>query len=172
MRTRAGSFVAALFLLVVLAAPAAAADSTWVVIGGPQDRQPDPGFTLEIGSRAWTIDALNGGGGTNLDLGAPTIVRVRRLSDCAPVVRFVAQPGRMYFIRFAADGTARVEDWTARGMDSGPGLGDGGPATCPRLPDTSTNASAPAGSGMLVLAVVLGLSLAVTSFGLARRSPR
>jgi len=102
------------------------------------DWAPTPGYSLKIGHDAWTVNAMNGGGVTALPLTQPSIVRVRRLSDCTPVVRFVAQPGGHYFIRFDANGAGRVEDLTAQGMDSGPALGDPGAPACPRLPDTST----------------------------------
>lgn len=170
MKTRTVSLVTAVPLLLVLAGPVAAADPTWVGIGGPEDWQPKPGFTLEIGSKAWTITAQSAGGVTSLELSAPTIVRVRRLSDCVPVVRFVAQPGRLYFIRFAANGTARVEDWTAQGMDAGPGMGAGGPLVCPRLPDTSTATGARPGTSMVALAVAIGLGVVTTLIGLSGRS--
>jgi hypothetical protein len=114
------------------------ADLTWVGIGGPADWAPRPGSVLEVGDDAWQINARNGGGVTALPLAGRTIVRVRRLPDCTPVVRFVATPGGSYFIRFGADGSARVEDWTGQGMDSGPALGDPVASTCPALPDTST----------------------------------
>jgi hypothetical protein len=127
----------------VLAVPASAADLTWIGISGPPDWQPDPGYSLEIEATAWTVDANNGGGLVTVDLQVPTIIRVRRLSDCLPVVRFTAQPGRQYSIRFAADGTARVEDRTGRGMDTPGPPGDPGPLVCPRLPDTATTTPAP-----------------------------
>lgn len=146
---------AALLLVVSLAGPARATGPTWVGIGGPIDWAPVPGYTLEIGLDAWTINALNGGGVTTVALSEPTIVRVRRLSDCVPVVRFVALPGRDYYIRFAADGTPRVEDWTAEGMDAGPALGDPGAAVCPALPDSAT-AGPPGGATDVPSLVVPG----------------
>ncbi|MHB8959195.1 MAG: hypothetical protein ACYDAN_06180 [Candidatus Limnocylindrales bacterium] len=141
--------------------PAKAVGLTWIGIGGPQDWAPRPGYTLEIGNEAWRVDATHGGGVTTLSLTTPTVVRVRRLADCAPVVRFVATPGRDYYIRFASDGSARVEDWTSEGMDAGPALGDPSAPVCPSLPDTSTAEPAPApSSGLPVLAVAAGVAAA------------
>ena len=124
--------------LATSAQPAAGADPTWVAMTGPADWAPTPGYTLEIGRDAWVINAIHGGGVTAVPLSRHTVVRVRRLSDCTPVVRFVAEPGRDYTIRFASTGSARVEDWTGRGMDSGPALGDPVNPVCPGLPDTAT----------------------------------
>lgn len=132
---------------------------TWIGIGGPRDWAPRPGYTLEVGDDAWRIDRDNGGGVTALPLTARTVVRVRRLADCVPVVRFVAVPGRDYYVRFAADGSARVEDWTDEGMDSGPALGDPSAPVCPALPDTST-APQPFPAQPLVV-VLFGASAAV-----------
>ena len=130
--------IATVLALATSAQPAAAAAPTWVAITGPADWAPTPGYTLEIGRDAWVINATSGGGVTAVPLSRPTVVRVRRLSDCTPVVRFVAQPGRDYTIRFASNGSARVEDWTGQGMDSGPALGDPVNPVCPALPDTAT----------------------------------
>ena len=140
------SLASAALLLVALAVPAVPADAaelTWIGIGGPQDWATRPGYTLEVGRDAWQIDAIHGGGVTALPLTSATVVRVRRVSDCTPVVRFVAVPGRDYFIRFAASGAARVEDWTGQGMDAGPALGDPTAPVCPALPDTSAGGATP-----------------------------
>jgi hypothetical protein len=165
LRRRAGSLIAGLTLLLIVGGPVAAESLTWVGIGGAT------GYTLEIGVKAWTIDQA-GGGVTNLHLTSPTVVRVRRLSDCVPIVRFVAMPGREYYIRLGPNGTARVEDWTAQGLDAGPGMGDGGQPDCPRLPETSAViAPAPPATTfpfwalMLVTSGLLGLA-----FGWRRRS--
>ena len=154
--------VAAVLALAATAAPTRAISPTWIGIGGPENWAPRPGYTLEVGDDAWRIDAINGGGVTTVPLRSPTVVRVRGLSDCVPVVRFVAAPGRAYFIRFAADGSAHVEDWTNEGMDSGPALGDPTSRVCPALPDTSTAAPTPRTSnGPPVVAVVAGILAAV-----------
>jgi hypothetical protein len=160
-----------LMALAVPAVPAGAVGLTWIGIGGPQDWAPSPGYTLEIGHDAWRVDAINGGGVVSLPLTSTTIVRVRRLADCAPVVRFVAVPGRNYYIRFAASGSARVEDLTGQGMDAGPALGDPSALVCPALPDTSTaDPTPPTPSGVPVLAAaVCVLAAAVVLRRPARR---
>ncbi len=159
------SIAPAALLLVALAQPAQparAGELTWIGIGGPQDWAPRPGYTLEVGRDAWRIDAINGGGVLSLPLASRAIVRVRRLSDCVPVVRFTAVPGRSYFIRFAASGTARVEDLTGQGMDSGPALGDPSPRVCPALPDTSTADRTPASRGLLpILAAAAAIATVI-----------
>src|SRR4051794_1406316 len=91
---------AAVLALAATAAPTRAISPTWIGIGGPADWAPRPGYELEAGDDAWRIDAANGGGVTTVRLATPTVVRARRLSDCVPVVGFVAVPGHAYFIRF------------------------------------------------------------------------
>jgi len=166
------SMAIVLIALAVPAAPAGAVDVTWIGIGGPEDWAPRPGFTLEVGHDAWRIDAINGGGVTTVPLTSATVVRVRRLSDCAPVVRFVARPGRDYYIRFAAGGTARVEDWTGEGMDAGPALGDPSAPVCPALPDTSTAPTASRTSGATLPVVLIIGILAAIALVAARLRPR
>jgi hypothetical protein len=168
--------IAAVLTLATTAQPAAGAAPTWIAITGPADWAPAPGYTLEIGRDAWVINATNGGGVTAVPLSQPTVVRVRRLSDCTPVVRFVAQPSRDYTIRFASDGSARVEDWTGRGMDSGPALGDPVNPVCPALPDTSTaSPEAPPGASPdfapLGIAAAAGLLAALLTLR-RRQAPR
>lgn len=135
--------IAAVLALAFSAQPAEGAAPTWVAITGPADWAPTPGYELEIGGDAWLVNAIHGGGVTTVSLSRPTVVRVRRLADCAPVVRFVASPGRAYTIRFAASGSARVEDWTGQGMDAGPALGDPSRPRCPALPDTASETPQP-----------------------------
>lgn len=114
----------------------------WVAVWGPKDWAPDPGFSLEIGGLAYAVNANNGGGVTSIDAREPTIVRLRRLPDCVPVVRFAGRPGGRYVIRVSAGGTPRVEDWTGLGLDTGPALTPG-PRACYPLPDTATNGRSP-----------------------------
>lgn len=109
----------------------------WVAVRGPEDWAPDPGFSLEVGGTAYAINANNGGGVTSIDAREPTIVRLRRLPDCEPVVRFAGRPGGRYVIRVPDTGTPRVEDWTGYGLDTGPALSPG-PRVCDPLPDTAT----------------------------------
>ena len=138
--TRTWSRVAAgvLFLTMLVVTPVTAAPLTWIGVGGPPDWAPVPGYSLEIGTRhAYTVDRVTGGGVVSLPLRAPAIVRLRRLSDCRPIVRFVAQPGGHYFIRFDAAGRPRVENWNGAGMDSGPALGPVADPDCAPLPDSA-----------------------------------
>jgi hypothetical protein len=134
----------ALFLTLLAVTPVSAAPLTWIGVGGPPDWAPVPGYSLEIGAtHVYTVDQVNGGGVVSLQLRAPAIVRVRRLSDCTPVVRFVAQPGDHFYIRFDRAGRPRVENWNGAGMDSGPALGPAADPNCAPLPDT---AAGPPGS--------------------------
>lgn len=148
MATGTRSVALALFLIALLAGPVAAADPTWVGIGSPPYS-----VTLEVGTQSQTIKAHEGNAVTTAELDAPTVVRVRRLSDCQPIVRFVAQPEGRYFIRFASDGTVRVEDLTGKSIDSGPGFNLLARLTCPALPDSSTApaSSEPRGLELLLL---------------------
>jgi hypothetical protein len=164
---------AALIAAAALAPAVEAVDPTWIGVGGPRDWAPRPGYVLELDGKAWRIDALNGGGVTSLPLASRTVVRVRRLPDCLPVVRFVAVPGRDYFIRFAADGSARVEDWTGQGMDSGPALGDPGAPVCPALPDTSSAMPTSAtGTNLPFVAAAAGVLTGILAFAGALRHQR
>ena len=68
----------------------------WVAVTGPKDWAPDPGFSLEIGGITYSVNANNGGGVTSIDAREPTIVRLRRLPDCEPIVRVVGRSGERY----------------------------------------------------------------------------
>lgn len=143
-RTWFWTTAAALLLTLLLVTPASATELTWIAISGPPDWAPTPGYSLEIGrNHVYTVDQVNGGGVVSLRLTAPAIVRVRRLSDCTPIVRFVAQPGDHFVIRFDRAGRPRVENWNGAGMDSGPALGPAADPNCAPLPDT---ASGPVGA--------------------------
>jgi hypothetical protein len=166
--------IAVAVLAAAAQAPAVEAiDPTWIGIGGPQDWAPSPGYVLEVDGSSWRIDAVHGGGVTTLPLVSRTVVQVRRLPDCTPVVRFVAVPGRDYFIRFAADGSDRVEDWTGQGMDSGPALGDPVAPICPALPDTSSApSSSPTGAALPFVATAAGVLAGLLAGGMMLRHQR
>ncbi len=120
--------------------------------------------TLEVGRRSITLNAHEGGGVTTVALDGPTVVRVRRLSDCVPLVRFVAQPGRTYFVDFGDNGKPQVEDHTNDGLDAGPGFELQNRLHCPALPDSSTG-PVPAdrdGGLILLLAAVATVAFAGT----------
>lgn len=130
-----GSTLAFAALLAVPATgPVVAAEPTRIGITGGWPVS----VTLEIGRLSITLNAHEGGGVTSVELEGPTVVRVRRLSDCVPLVRFVATPGRTYFIDWDGNGNPRVEDHTSDGLDSGPGMELHYRRSCPALPDTST----------------------------------
>lgn len=162
----------AAFLVAATAGPVAAQDDrVSLTVLGPSGHlpTPHPDYTLEVGSAAWTIDpSIVGGGLITVPANGPLVVRLRLLSTCAPVVRFVAQPGSSHVIRFLGSGTFRVEDWTKNGLDALGGFPPAGPLVCPRLPDTATAGieSPPSGGSpgaLLALAFLLGL------FAVARR---
>jgi hypothetical protein len=157
----------ATFLALVLAAPVAAGEPTTIGITGGWPVS----VTLEIGQLSITLNAHEGGGVTSVELDGPTVVRVRRLSDCVPLVRFVAQPGRTYFIDWDSNGHPRVEDHTNDGLDSGPGMELHYRRACPALPDSSTGPVPPGrdGSPILLLAAVAAAAFVLT---LQATSPR
>jgi hypothetical protein len=137
----------------------------WVAVRGPRDWAPNPGYSLEIGERAYPVSASNGGGVTSVRVAEPTIVRLRRLPDCQPVVRFTGRPGGRYVIRVSAAGTPSVEDWTGHGLDSGPSLSLG-PRACDRLPETATDSGTPGRetplhSPLIALTFLVGLVLSL-----------
>ena len=138
----------------------------WVAVRGPEDWAPDPGFSLEIGGIAYPVNANNGGGVTSTDVREQTIVRLRRLPDCEPIVTFAARPGERYVIRVSAAGAPQVEDWTGRGLDSGPALTPG-PPVCDPLPDTATSRGSPVGG--LWQALLLALSFLAGLLATRRR---
>ncbi len=109
----------------------AAVGPAWLAITGPADWQPDPGYEMQVNGKAWVVDKNNGGGVTTVDLANPSRVTISGVGGCESILAFTAQPGRMYVIRFAANGSPAVEDWTANGVDSGPGIN--GPVT-PKCP--------------------------------------
>jgi hypothetical protein len=136
-------------------------EAMWVAVTGPHDWAPDPGYSLEIGEIAYSISANNGGGVTSVAVAERTVVRLRRLPDCVPIVRFAGRPGGRYVIRLSEAATPRVEDWTGRGLDTGPAL-TAGPRTCLPLPDTATQGDsrdehAALRSSLVVLSFLLGL---------------
>lgn len=133
---------AALLIAAAMSGPVAAQDDrVLLTVLGPSGQLPTPrpDYTLEVGDAAWTIDSTTVGGGLiSVDAAGPLVVRLRLLSTCEPVVRFVARPGSAHVIRFLGRGAFRVEDWTENGLDALGGFPDAGPLVCPRLPDTST----------------------------------
>ena len=165
-----GAFLAmfgSIALAVLVAAPAMAADPVWVALQGPSNALPEPrpDYTLEIGDLGWRIDGQTfdaPGSAAIVDATGPIVVRLRRLSDCQPVVMFVARPGTLWIIRFLSGTSFRVEDWTKNGLDALGGMPAGGPLLCPPLPDTATAAAPPAPAASLPM-LWLGASLLAAS---------
>ena len=113
-----------------------ACDQGWVTVTGPRDWLAPHDYVLEIGARGWPIEQNGGGGVVAVDLAPGERVEVRLVERdrCNAVVAFRASPGSSWVIRFAADGSAGVEDWTGRGANVlGPALGEGRPTDCVSL---------------------------------------
>ena len=136
----------------------------WVAVTGPKDWMPDPDYALEIGNEAYPVDANDGGGVASVEVVKPTIVRLRRLPDCAPIVRFVGQPGGRYVIRMSSAGSPRVEDWQGLGLDAGPALGQG-QRICDPLPDTAIDGGTPANAPWRVVVAALSFLLGLIVIG-------
>ena len=151
------------------------AEPTRVMVKGPADWTHEP-FTLEIGNRAWAI-GTESGGIASADLGAAATVRLRELPGCSTLVRFVAQPGGAYVVRFTTTGRIQVTDRTTEGLDAGPGLEGGGSPVCPPLPDTSTAKAdllgrSPIGFGSaLILVFPVGCILAIGVLSIRGQRP-
>lgn len=169
--------LAVLGLLLGTPAAASADDRIWVTVQGPNIALPEPrpAYTLEIGGLGWRIPAtgfVGAGSPATVPASGPLVVRVRRLSDCAPVVSFVAKPGTAWIIRFVTGTSLRVEDWSKQALDMPGGMPAGGPLLCPGLPDTATaDESRPDGSPTPVTLVgaAAGAAVALLAIRLRRR---
>lgn len=72
---------------------------------------PSDRLILEVGDRAWRLDADSGGGVvTLLNPGIPEPVRLVRSTDCAMLYRFVAQVGRRYTLKVSPNGKIALLD--------------------------------------------------------------
>jgi hypothetical protein len=117
-------------VVLVLSAGTAAATrwpDIWVAVTGPAGSEAREGLVLEVGATAW--DGY--GGVVAVPSDTPVAVRLVGRASCRTYASFVAPPGTSWVIRFAADGSARIEDRTGRPMDAGPGLGERPPTGCP-----------------------------------------
>lgn len=111
--------------------PAAGDLTTILAVTGPEDWQPETNLSLEIGDRAWAVSRPSPFGMASLRSAAPLNVRLVRPLDCSTLASFRVQPGSTHIIRFAADGSLAVEDWTGQAVDAGPTLGARPPTRCP-----------------------------------------
>lgn len=100
--------------------PASGSGLTWVAVTGPADSEAPEDLVLEVGGRAWH----GYGGVVSIETGQTLPVRLIGRASCRSYAAFDAPAGTMWVIRFAADGTVRIEDWTERGVDAGPALGE------------------------------------------------
>jgi hypothetical protein len=104
----------------------------WVLVTGPAGWLAPRDYVLEIGGTGWPIEEGEGGGVVAVTFVENTRVAIRLVQPqtCQAAVGFSALAGSHWVIRFAADGTTTVEDWTGRPMDLGPALGQGQPSDC------------------------------------------
>jgi hypothetical protein len=101
---------------------------TWVAVTGPANFEAPEDLVLEIGETAW----FGYGGVVSVETQSALDVRLVGRESCRSYASFEAPAGTMWVIRFADDGTVAIEDWTGRGMDAGPALGEREPSGCPR----------------------------------------
>jgi hypothetical protein len=102
-----------------------------VAVTGPRDWRPPEEMRLEIGDDAWAITGDGGGGVVSAISGSPVQVRLVGVPSCQRYAFFEARPGSASVIRFAADGSLMVEDWTGQPIDSGPLLSEAKASGCP-----------------------------------------
>ena len=108
--------------------------TTTVSVTGPKEWRPTVDLSLEIGDRAWAVSRESPIGIASIRSAVPVDVRLVSPLDCRILASFRAGPGTAHVIRFAADGTMRVEDWTGQGVDSGPTLNVRPLTQCPAGP--------------------------------------
>jgi hypothetical protein len=104
----------------------------WVTVTGPRDWLAPQDYVLEVGVHGWPIQAGAGGGVVAVEVGPNerVVVRLVQPQGCNAIVEFAASGGSAWVIRFAADGTPRVEDWTGEAIDLGPALTEGQRTDC------------------------------------------
>ncbi len=98
----------------------------WVAVTGPANSEAPEDLVLEIGDTAW----LGYGGVVSVKAAGVLDIRLVGRESCRSYVSFSAAARSMWVIRFAEDGTVGVEDWTGRGMEAGPALGEREPSGC------------------------------------------
>lgn len=117
--------------LLVVVASCAIRGPIHVAVTGPRDWVPPEEIRLEIGGQAWAITSEDGGGVVSIDSRDRVRVRLVGVPSCRRYAFFEADPGSASVVRFAADGSFMIEDWTGQPMDSGPLLTEAEPSGCP-----------------------------------------
>ena len=136
--------------------------SIWVAVHGPMDGEPPEELVLEIGATAWA----GYGGVASVESAEPLRVRVVGRASCRSYADFVAPADSNWVVRFAADGSVRVEDWTRRGMDAGPAVPEKAPSGCPagvlspQAPTQAPAAEQQQPPGPLVGPILIGVDIA------------
>jgi hypothetical protein len=104
----------------------------YVTLTGPRDWLAPQDYVLEVGTHGWPIQAGAGGGVVSVEVAPDERVTVRLVQPqgCNAIVEFEALDGSIWVIRFAADGTPNVEDWTGQGVNDGPALTEGRRSDC------------------------------------------
>jgi hypothetical protein len=146
-----------------LASATVAREDVWVAVRGPQSGFPSESLRLEVGTQTYVLSEGFGGGVVAVETDRPVWVFLTRLSDCEVVASIRADVGERWVIRFGSDGSIVVEDWTAQGLDAGPGIEPRSDSRCPPSTDTITPTADPAPpsgwpaliSGLAVASVVL-----------------
>ena len=101
--------------------------TTCVAVHGTANSDPPEELVLEIGNAAW----LGFGGVVSVETANTVPVRLVGRESCRVFAQFAARPGSKTVIRFAADGSVRVEDLTAMDIDAGPALPERQLSGCP-----------------------------------------
>ena len=134
----------------ILATPAILLqEQTWISVTGPAGSHPPEELVLEIGHRAW--DGY--GGVVGVATRDAVDVRLVGLAECRTYAHFSASPGSAWVIRFTEDGSVRMEDWTGRGMETGPGLPERSTSGCPK---SGVSDAGPADIALLAAISVVG----------------
>ena len=121
--------LAFVFALILATPPILLKEQTWISVTGPAGSHPPEELVLEIRDRAW--DGY--GGVVSVATRDAVDVRLVGLAGCRTYAQFSAPPGSAWVIRFTEEGSARLEDWTGRGIETGPGLPDRPASGCPIL---------------------------------------
>lgn len=141
-----------------LPTPSETLEQVVVAVTGTAPEPPEP-LLLHIDDQAWH----GYGGVVGVETRDPVTVRLVGQESCREYASFSADPGTNWVVRFTADESAAVEDWTGRGMDAGPALGEREardcqvptPSSSPRpSPSPSPGAAAPRTSALVLPAFI------------------